>query len=491
MKKIPFLLFLSFLSLQQISLARDVRPTLFIALDGVPYSLMQELKEKGHFRDFQKPTKVITTFPSTTTSGFSGMFETIGAGKPPGYDEKYFSEKDQRVKGSILGGLEHGQHDYREIFDFYRETLGSQFMMYFSPLHTAKNDLKRIKKIIWKQPQKHYYYVYIGSTDGMGHIAGEKRLRKWLLHFDTWLKTTAEEYQKTFQTEIDIVLFSDHGFQFHKLKPMTIHEVKARLKQENLLLENKIRNHNSVVSISWGNISGASFYLNPSFVAQTAHVLTEIEGMDLVFYRYEDRIVILSKEKALQRAHILFDAHRNAFAYLPLQGDPLGYQTVLKKLQSQGKLDEKGFAYDRDWFEATANHHHPDALYRLYAAFYSLVQNPAAILCSIHPKYEFGDFWTRFGASFKGGFQGTHGGLFQESSEAFTMVTNAAHYRSGPIRYNEVFLPFVKTFLTAENFPWKKELETLVRKDNRELHTPHILHVQKQYQVSPQPQAGL
>src|SRR3990167_4120867 len=47
--------------------------TLFIALDGIDYDLMKELKNTGYFTDFLPPVPLISTFPSATTIGFTGI----------------------------------------------------------------------------------------------------------------------------------------------------------------------------------------------------------------------------------------------------------------------------------------------------------------------------------------------------------------------------------------------------------------------------------
>ena len=63
--------------------------TVFIALDGVDYDLMSELNQEGHFQDFLPPIPFISTCPSDTTVGFTGILKPFGVGKVPGYEVRF------------------------------------------------------------------------------------------------------------------------------------------------------------------------------------------------------------------------------------------------------------------------------------------------------------------------------------------------------------------------------------------------------------------
>src|SRR3989344_2926072 len=67
--------------------------TLFIALDGVDHTLMAELKSAGHFKSFGDAIPMISTFPSATTIGFTGIFRPLKVGKVPGYESRFYSHK--------------------------------------------------------------------------------------------------------------------------------------------------------------------------------------------------------------------------------------------------------------------------------------------------------------------------------------------------------------------------------------------------------------
>ena len=63
-------------------------PHIIIALDGVPYELVEELYDLGHFRLFHRPVRLISTFPSMTDLAFWKVF---GGKKPLSYQAKHYN----------------------------------------------------------------------------------------------------------------------------------------------------------------------------------------------------------------------------------------------------------------------------------------------------------------------------------------------------------------------------------------------------------------
>ncbi len=428
----------------------STRPThqvLFLALDGVPYSLMEELKLEGHFQNFQNPSEVISTFPSTTTSGFGGIFKSVGADKPLGYDEKYFSYQDDQIEGSILGGTKHSSKNYETFFDYYRKSNFQQLFMYTFPGFSEQLDLGTMKNKIWQQAHQDKYLIYIGGTDGAGHILGRERMKRLLVSLDQFLQKMLSQYERDFHQKLEVVLFSDHGFIFKKPKAISTHLIELKLEHQGYRLSKQLHSNHQVVYIPWGNISGGSFYTENASAEDVSKVITQISGIDLVAYQKNSSIWIRSHKKGGEEvAQIFFDEKNNLYKYLPLQGDPLQYKAILEKLSHDGKINPEGFAKDEDWFEASQNEYYPDALFRLKEAFVDLVQNPASILCSTQESYELGDTWTRIGAKLHLGFKGTHGGLFQGASEAFVMTNNPDQHYPPRMRYTHVLDPYKNLF---------------------------------------------
>ena len=63
------------------------RKKLAVCLDGVPYEVMAELWDQGFFREFSRPVKLISVFPSVSDVALS---ELLQAEKVPGYENLYF-----------------------------------------------------------------------------------------------------------------------------------------------------------------------------------------------------------------------------------------------------------------------------------------------------------------------------------------------------------------------------------------------------------------
>lgn len=427
-----------------VSAAAVRNPTLFVLVDGISYRTMQELKREGKIFGFDKIAKVVSTYPSTTVSGITGILNPVGARPSEGYDHIFFSYARNRVQGTLLSALKENTDDYIQFFDYYRKTFWSNFMIYVFPGWSTKNDLVRIKNFVLKHPEREVFLFYIGGPDGSGHVLGEKRQKRLAAFILEWLWEIQLRYYDRFEIPLDVVVFSDHGFKFHPLKVITYSRLKRDLKSQGYELGDNLERPENVVVVEWGNISGAAFYTHPEATEAVAGVLSRVEGNDLTFYKEDDEIFVLSATGG--KARIDVSRSGTCFRYVPMTGDPLGYQEVVDRLRSQGCLDGTGFAHKDAWFEATAWHTYPDVPYRVHAAFNSLVNNPATILISTGFCHEYGGGLTRFLSKLRGGLKGTHGGIFDAASDAFLAVSGQDVRLPAAMRYDEIwrYIPELK-----------------------------------------------
>src|SRR4030095_10902455 len=195
-------------------LPRQYEQTLFVALDGIPYSMVKELKEQGKLIDFQEPSRVISAFPSTTTTAFTGLFRPLGAQPAPGYDARFFSYTKNQVRGNLLEAYEFEAADFNRFFSYKRNTGFQQVVMYTLPRFALRRDLSRIRKVLWESPEKDALFFYIGSTDGTGHLDGAEKTRNLFLEVLKAAKELQGQYQERFGRRLRLVLFSDHGFHW-------------------------------------------------------------------------------------------------------------------------------------------------------------------------------------------------------------------------------------------------------------------------------------
>jgi hypothetical protein len=439
---------------------RKGEQTLFVALDGVPYGMVEELFSEHKLRSFQKPSRVISTFPSTTTTGFTGLFRSLGARPSPGYDAQFYSFDKGEVRGNLLEAYDFEAADYNHFFGYNRNTGFQQVVMYTSPQFALNQDLKKIRPLIWDHPEKQSVFFYLGSTDGAGHLDGSDKTRDLLLQTLRELENLREEYRMNFKKDLRVVIFSDHGFHWTRLKKIDVADFEEHLKAEGLKLVKKMKNSKDVVAITWGNISGGDLYTSEESSPEVANLLLEMPGVDLVFYRQKDRVVVLGSRARTEKGEIFFDESGKRFGYKALDGDPLQYGPILEALQQEGKLDSEGMADEKDWFEKTEALPYPDALYRIHDAYFGLVQNPATILLSTNEDYEFGDNLTRWGSAIRGGMVGTHGAIALDSSSAFIASTDPKLGLPPVLRYDQALLPFkelLKDFPSSINLSFNKK----------------------------------
>ncbi|HSA60365.1 MAG TPA: hypothetical protein VLJ37_11860 [bacterium] len=418
--------------------------TLLIALDGVPFGLVSELKKEGRFSEFQEPARVVSTFPSTSHSGFGGLFRPLGASPPPGYDREYYSYADEKIIGFLSSIHPKNPHDFKNFFDYSRKTPLQKFWIYAAPGLSGRRDLEKIRRLVWSRGDDRPLFTYIGGTDGAGHVLGRKRLKRWLIFMDGYLQRMKADYLRDFGQTLQISLYSDHGFHFiRRPNAVSQNRIENGLRRERLHLAPNLKTPDRVVAVQWGNISGASLFVDETRVPDVARVLAGTAGIDITAYRSGEDIIVLSQDGGrLHTARVSCTEGRRRCRYAPVDGDPLDYGDIVDSLRRKGRMDSHGFAASEDWFEATKDRRYPDALYRLHDGFFSLVENPAPILFSTEDDYEYGDVLTRIGAWFHGGLKGTHGGLFQEASAAFAMTTDSKVRLPSVLRYDQV-MPYI------------------------------------------------
>jgi hypothetical protein len=92
---------------------------LVIALDGVPYSVIAELRDEGRFRRFHAPARQVSTFPSITNPA---MVEILHTSASPGYEDHFYDRERNRLGGGIaerLQGRTFIRGTWREAFDYH------------------------------------------------------------------------------------------------------------------------------------------------------------------------------------------------------------------------------------------------------------------------------------------------------------------------------------------------------------------------------------
>ena len=188
---------------------RQSRPRrLLLCLDGVPHELIVRAQNRGLFEFFNRPTRLLSPFPTMTNVALSAM---LCASPPAGYESLYFDRKTRQLEGGVRKYLGWRTPDkipssYMDELD-YQEPLMFEFLIYVAPETVWRSDMQRFREGFLGTPQNRDYFAFLKATDGLLHTHGPARLGIALQSLDAILK----EIREVCGDETEIVLFSDHG----------------------------------------------------------------------------------------------------------------------------------------------------------------------------------------------------------------------------------------------------------------------------------------
>lgn len=408
--------------------------TLFIGLDGIDFELVDELKHEGFFPSFQNPIPMVCTFPSATTIGFTGIFQPLGAGQVLGYESRFYSIDENKVVGGTPFDVYKYPIPYKYYFDYFRHSMQSKSVMYSFPSMASKQDLVSTRNTVF-EINKNVVMTYLGGTDGSAHLLGRTRTKRTLKFMSDFLEKLQQKHLDQKGEPLRIVLYSDHGFQYENLKTVSNSELKRKLAAKNFQIANSITSDNDIVFTRYGLLSAGVAFTNIHQRAEKARTIASVKGVDLVFWHLGDKRKIFVANGQGEEAYFEFRGS-NSYRYVPVTGDPLDYVSLLKRNHfAAGK-----WLKDSVWKDISFAHTYPDVGYRLYDSFFNLVKNNSTLMFSLHPNYQFGSLMARMGTWTRLGQEGTHGGMFRQTSWAFVM-TNLDHNPKPPthFRYDEMF----------------------------------------------------
>jgi hypothetical protein len=412
--------------------------TLFIALDGIDHKLMKELKDEGHFRAFYSPIPLISTFPSATTIGFTGIYQPLKVGKVAGYEARFYSHQENKIMGGTPLDVYKTPIKYKYYFDSFRHTMQEKSVMYLFPSMASKQDLVSTQNVLFAN-DKNILMTYLGGTDGSAHILGRGRTKRTLIFMDQFLNRLVRKYYQERNERLRIILFSDHGFKYTNLKLVSNKAITKGLEAAGFRSSTKIDDDNDIVFVKFGMISGGVAFANKKNRKEMANIIRKVDGMDLVFWHNDNERKVFIHSTDGKQAYFEYRG-KKLYRYVNVSGDPLNYLPTLNKLG----YDSKTWLKDKTWKQITHDHHYPDAGYRLFDGFFHLVKNNAGIMFSLKGNYQFGSTAAYVGTFSRIGQRGTHGALFKQASYAFAM-TNMHQSKNPPsfLRYDELFPHYI------------------------------------------------
>src|SRR5688572_21314102 len=121
---------------------RTLRRKLAVCLDGVPFEDMAALWDRGYFREFARPGRLIGSFPSLSDVALTELLHT---GKVPGYENLYFDTQHNQIAGGATSTVSKVRMPYLDALD-YDEPGIFKGLAYLIPIRIYHADLGRFRK---------------------------------------------------------------------------------------------------------------------------------------------------------------------------------------------------------------------------------------------------------------------------------------------------------------------------------------------------------
>lgn len=385
---------------------------LVICIDGVGFSTIEKMRAEGRFQLFRKPSRMIAPFPTLTNVSMTEILEPAGAGEAAGYEDNFYDAENNRMRGGLLDRFNSKRFinkTFRELFDYHPSAIKSGLGYALPPLSTyleALSDLVRLKQK-FDSSREPVFFAYIGSTDSLAHLGGERMTRSFLSLLDNKVRDIVRESKG----EVQVTIFSDHGNHYRGYKRVSL---KSALRKAGFRLESRIKDSRSVVLPQFGLIGCALLYTREENESQLAHLAAQVRGVDFAVYEKDGIVRVVGRSGAA-----LIERRAGRFCYQTERGDPLGLKNVAADLTARGKADGDGFIADADWFAATREGVRPDVLRRLYEGATGFVRNKANVILSFEDGYYSGSYALDIFAF----LQATHGNMMREQSFGFVMTT--------------------------------------------------------------------
>lgn len=380
---------------------------LAICVDGVPFNLMAQLWNDGHFRMFHRPSPVVSTFPSHSEVALTAA---LHAPPVPGYEHRFFDIRRNRLRGGSALTVFGGPFPYLRRLDYTEPGLWKGLHFVF-PEEFALADLGRLCERV-KRSQKKQFVAHLASFDAALHTLEPDQLRNLLLEVERTMRRLLEERDEG----LNVLLFSDHG---NTLQPSRMVPVRSGLREAGWRPRTHLVHPTDVVIPEYGLVGFVALYCHPEARAHLAADMVSLPGVDLTLYLEEANSVVIQNRQG-QRASIRWDFQGTTYWYSADQGDVLGLVPLLEAYSAE--QTRRGYRiHHPELLRALVLHQpYPDTLHRIraWAESYHVV-NRCDVVASLAPGYHYGKPVFEWFVELKS----THGGLDWSSSVGFAMAT--------------------------------------------------------------------
>jgi len=405
--------------------------TLVLALDGVPFRVVEEARRRGAFKGWSETKPMISTFPSMTNVAFTAILSPLGAKPVPGYEVKHFDPEHNRIVKS-------GGFDWKNLFQFIARNKYDKSRIYMRPRSKAMNDMKKISELVLESPSE-LTLAHVAATDSLTHFAGDEAITELLLRIAEKVEELRQAHMERYGRPLRLVMLSDHGNTTGSKVRMP-RGIGDRLREAGLRPSKRLEGPDDVVCVTYGVVGYGVMFLEPERAEVAARALLDHPGVNLAAWISGDRELSVVSSDGEAAIHWRDGSGGRRLAYLPRGGDPLGLSAVQAGLASVGRTDADGFASEADWFEWTALGEFPDAAGRLVRSMDGTwVTHTATVIVSFAPGYAWGARSAQTGAWLRGGkLEATHGGLDRGSTWGFYLRSDGPAPRGPAVSADRV-----------------------------------------------------
>jgi hypothetical protein len=275
---------------------------------------------------------MISSFPSDTNPAFREIANTE---KTPGVEDRYYDRERNRIVGGawdhVVRRDRRTDRSFHALFD-YEQHPRYGALIYLAPYTVADHDLKRCRAVFWdlyrrRQPDEPIF-LYVGSTDAIGHRKGGEGMRRQLLG----LEQIVDEILYRTEGKVKISIFSDHGNNL--VNSDTMIALGPHLAERGFKLTDRLRGERDVVVPRFGLVGDACIYTRPENCEPLAEALRALEGVDFTVYSEGEEVHVVG---ARGRAKI--STRGELYRYEIVEGDPLALGGILETLREEGCVD--------------------------------------------------------------------------------------------------------------------------------------------------------
>lgn len=414
----------------------DSRKTLFIAIDAVPIDIMRRVAadpDNLFFHALPSPVPLISTFPSTTSLALAAIQQPLGIQASPGYENKYYDWQTNKITGGGLVSYE--PFPWRKSFDWKVEGLKRKATSAMRPIKASRRDIRESLEA-FVESSRRSFFIYYDTTDSAVHLRGPEGLIPILEELDLRLVELRQSHPSLV---FDLVIFSDHGIDGGEPLKNVRKPVTQALKKAGFKRRDKLKQEGDYVITPFGLVSSFVLYTHKGQEAPAALAIVNVDEVAMCAYREAEGWEVV--DRSGHGSFLRRDAPSRQWKYSYVGDDPLH----LAQLWT-GSATADGWIDDSRILAGTEDAFYPDPLHRIAEAF-TLVHNPASIICSTTGNGDYGSKSTSFGARLSGGrLRWTHGALHREATMGFFMTDIEGLQPESAVRFDEALVPFLDRF---------------------------------------------